>query len=79
MCLSVPGKVVEVEGDLAQVSIGGNLVRVGLHLVSEVQVGDYVLVHTGFALEKISEQEALENLALYQDWQEQQGSSNEEA
>ena len=64
MCLSVPGKVLSIERDKAQVAIQGNKVEVSLQLLDEVKVEDYVLVHVGFALEKISEEEAQEMLAL---------------
>jgi hydrogenase expression/formation protein HypC len=64
MCLSVPAKVVSVEGISAKVSVGGILVDVALHLVDDIKPGDYVLVHTGFALQKVSEEEALETIEL---------------
>ena len=64
MCLSVPAKVVSVEGVSAKVSVGGTLVDIALHLVEDVRPGDYVLVHTGFALQKVSEEEALETIEL---------------
>jgi hydrogenase expression/formation protein HypC len=70
MCLSIPGKVIEVDGNMAKVSVGGSIVNVGLHLVDNVRVGDYVLVHTGFALQKISEEEALETLRLIKELQD---------
>jgi len=64
MCLSVPAKIVAVNGNTAKVSVGGSLVDVSLHLVDDVKTGDYVLVHTGFALQKVSEEEALETIEL---------------
>lgn len=64
MCLSVPAKILSIEGDTGQASIGGSIVNVGLQLIDGPQVGDYVLVHTGFALEKISEEEALKTIEL---------------
>ncbi|MBN1413941.1 MAG: HypC/HybG/HupF family hydrogenase formation chaperone [Bacteroidales bacterium] len=64
MCLSIPAKVISVDGNSARVSVGGMLVNIGMHLVDDVHVGDYVLVHTGFALQKISEEEALETIEL---------------
>jgi hydrogenase expression/formation protein HypC len=64
MCLSIPAKVISVEGVSAKVSVGGSLIDISLHLVDEVKPGDYVLVHTGFALNKISEEEALETIEL---------------
>ncbi len=70
MCLSIPGKVIEISGTMAKVSVGGALVNTGLHLLDDVQVGDYVLVHTGFALQKISEEEALETIKLIKELEE---------
>jgi hydrogenase expression/formation protein HypC len=64
MCLSVPAKVILVEGISAKVSIGGTLIDISLHLVDDIKPGDYVLVHTGFALQKVSEEEALETIEL---------------
>lgn len=64
MCLSVPAKILSVEGNTAKASVGGAIVDTSLHLVDDVQPGDYVLIHTGFALQKISEEEALETIRL---------------
>lgn len=64
MCLSVPAKIISVEGHTAKASVGGAIVDTSLHLVEDVQPGDYVLIHTGFALQKISEEEALETIRL---------------
>jgi hydrogenase expression/formation protein HypC len=62
MCLGVPGKVVEKEREhdvlMGKVDFGGVLKRVCLEHVPEVKVGDYVLVHVGFALNTIDEDEA---------------------
>ena len=67
MCLSVPAKVLSIEGNMANASIGGVIVKAGLHLVDDVQVGDYILIHTGFALQKISEEEALETIRIIEE------------
>ena len=64
MCLSVPAKLIEINGDLAKASIGGSIIEVGLQLIEDPNIGDYVLVHTGFALEKIDEEEALKTIEL---------------
>ncbi|MFO8030142.1 MAG: HypC/HybG/HupF family hydrogenase formation chaperone [Cyclonatronaceae bacterium] len=64
MCLSIPGKVISIENDIATVSIGGSEVQAGLQLLDDVSIGDYVLVHSGFALQLISEEEAAQTLAL---------------
>jgi hydrogenase expression/formation protein HypC len=64
MCLSVPAKIISVDGDMADVSIGGTIFRAGLQMIENVKPGDYVLLHTGFAIQKISESEALETIRL---------------
>jgi len=64
MCLSVPAMVVRIEGQIADVSVGGAIFRAGLQMVDNVKVGDYILLHAGFAIQKISETEALETLNL---------------
>ncbi len=64
MCLAVPAKVVERDGEQAWVDLAGTRVRVSLVLTPDVQVGDYVLVHAGFAIEHVDEQEARETWEL---------------
>jgi hydrogenase expression/formation protein HypC len=64
MCLSVPALVVKIEGQMADVSVGGAIFRAGLQMVENVSAGDYILLHAGFAIQKISEEEALETLNL---------------
>jgi hydrogenase expression/formation protein HypC len=65
MCLAIPGRVVKLKDTmLAEVEIGGVTREVSLTLLPEAQVGDYVLVHTGFAIEKIDEKEAEETMKL---------------
>lgn len=64
MCLAVPGKILSVTGGddpltrMAKVSFGGVLKDVSLAYVPDAVVGDYVIVHVGFALNKLDEQEA---------------------
>ena len=64
MCLSIPAKIISIDGDTAHASIGGSVVEISLQLLDDVKTGDYVLVHTGFALEKINEEEALSTLEM---------------
>ena len=63
MCLGVPGKILSVQGDdpltrTARVSFGGIIKEVNLAYAPEAGVGDYVVVHVGFAISKVDEQEA---------------------
>ena len=69
MCLAVPGKVLEIwETDgtrMARVDFGGVDKEVCLEFVPDLEVGDYTIVHVGFALQRLDEQSALETLALF--------------
>ena len=67
MCLSVPGQVLEINGDRAKVSIGGNIYNAGLDLVEGISIGDYVLLHAGFVIQKIDEKEAEITLELFKE------------
>ncbi|RLI64088.1 MAG: HypC/HybG/HupF family hydrogenase formation chaperone [Candidatus Asgardarchaeum californiense] len=64
MCLAVPGKVVEIKGDKAIVDFGGIKREVIVSLLENVQIGEYVIVHAGFAIERLNEEEAKETLRL---------------
>jgi hydrogenase expression/formation protein HypC len=68
MCLGIPGKVVEIDdaGDLrmARVDFGGVRKEACLAYVPEVEVGDYVIVHVGFAISQLDEEEAQKTLEL---------------
>ncbi len=64
MCLGIPGRIVEIEKNRARVDVGGIVREISLDLCQEVSVGDYVLIHTGFAIHKVDEAEALETLKL---------------
>jgi hydrogenase expression/formation protein HypC len=64
MCLSIPAMVLKIEGDLADVSIGGAIFKAGLQMVENIRPGDYILLHAGFAIQKLDENEALETLEL---------------
>lgn len=66
MCLAIPMEVIKIENNTALVSAGGAEREVRLDLVDEMpQVGDYVLVHAGYALHKIDEEDARETLKLW--------------
>ena len=69
MCLGVPGEILEIQPDaigmaMARVSFGGIVKDICMAYVPEAQVGDYVLVHVGFAISQIDEAEALRTLEL---------------
>ncbi len=68
MCLGVPGKIVSLDDDwTAEVEIAGVTKKIGIQMVPDATVGDYVLVHTGFAMQKMDEAEALETLKLLEE------------
>ncbi|MDY0013351.1 MAG: HypC/HybG/HupF family hydrogenase formation chaperone [Rhodocyclaceae bacterium] len=66
MCLALPARVVErLENDLARVDLGGIKKEISLALVEDVAVGDYVIVHVGYALTRLDPGEAEATLALF--------------
>ncbi|MBU6950244.1 HypC/HybG/HupF family hydrogenase formation chaperone [Hahella sp. HN01] len=70
MCLAIPVQVESLlDNDEALVDIGGLKKRISLALVEDVRVGDYVILHVGYALSKIDEDEALRTLALFDEMQ----------
>ncbi len=79
MCLAIPGEIIEIVGDdpltrMARVSFGGVVREASLAYVPEAKPGDYVLVHAGFALQTVDEEEARRTLELF----EQLGDAEEE-
>ncbi len=64
MCLGIPGKVIEIKKNMAKVDVGGLSRDISLDLCPDVSVGEYVLIHTGFAIQKVDEKEAKETLDL---------------
>lgn len=64
MCLAVPGKVIEVRNDRAIVDFGGIKREVVISLLDNVKIGEYVIVHAGFAIERLDKEEAEETLRL---------------
>lgn len=66
MCLAIPGKVVKINQNLAKVDFGGVMREVDISLV-DVNIGGYVLVHAGFAIETIDKEEAERSLDLWKE------------
>lgn len=64
MCIGVPMKVVRIEGDKGVAEIGGIEREIGLQLMGDIRLGDYVIVHAGFAITKLDEEEAEKTLEL---------------
>lgn len=67
MCLAIPMKVKSVQDNLATVEVGGVEYEANLYLLSDVKVGDYLIVHAGFAIEKLDEDEARKSLEIWQE------------
>ncbi len=71
MCLAVPGKLLKIERDsvpvMGTVDFGGIQKRVCLDWMPEAKVGDYVIVHVGFAISTVDEEEALETLKMFKE------------
>lgn len=65
MCLAIPTLIKSIDGQNAQVEIGGVERKISLALTPEAQVGGYVIVHAGFAIGVLDEQEALETLRIF--------------
>ena len=64
MCLAIPARVVDLDGAMATVELAGVTKRASTHLLDGVRVGDYLLIHAGFALSRLDEAEAQETLRL---------------
>lgn len=72
MCLSIPARVEKIEEDQAICSVGTTSYNASLQLLDdeEISVGDYVLIHTGFAIQKLDEKEANESLKTFEEFNE---------
>ncbi|MFO7556107.1 MAG: HypC/HybG/HupF family hydrogenase formation chaperone [Desulfobacterales bacterium] len=64
MCLAIPSKIVKIENNVATIDVDGVRREASLILVDNSEIGDYVIVHAGFAIHKINEEDALESLKL---------------
>jgi len=75
MCLAIPGKIESISGDepltrMGKVNFGGVVKDVALAYVPDARIGDYVLVHVGFAISQIDEEEAAKTLKLFREMEE---------
>jgi len=62
MCLAIPAKIVKIENGMGTIDVDGTQRQVSLLLQEDARVGDYVIVHAGFAIHRVDEEEALESL-----------------
>ncbi len=68
MCLAIPGKIVKkTENSMGVVDLGGVTKEISLIFLPEAKEGDWIIIHTGFALESISEKDALETISILQE------------
>jgi hydrogenase expression/formation protein HypC len=68
MCLAIPMEVLTIDGQTAEVQVGGTRQTVRLDLISEFpEVGDFVIVHAGFALTRLDREEAIATLKLFEE------------
>ena len=70
MCLAIPMKIESIEGQVGKASIPGGEYAARLDFLDEVSVGDYVLVHAGFAIEVLDKAEALKTLEVFREYGE---------
>jgi len=64
MCLAIPAKVIKIEGSTATVELSEITTQADISLLEEVRVGDYLIIHTGMAIEVMNEEEAQETLKI---------------
>ncbi len=64
MCLAIPGKIVKIDGDTADIDFGGVIRKANVAMV-EAKVGEWAVIHAGFAIEIMNEEEAMETLELW--------------
>ena len=67
MCLAIPVQIKSIEGSEAEVEFGGITQKISVLLTPEAKLGDYVLLHTGYAISVINEEEAQETLRLFEE------------
>ena len=78
MCIAIPGKIISVEGQHAKVDFSGNVVNVNVGLITP-EVGKYVLVHAGCAIEVMEQDKAQELLTLFEELEEAEAEWNQQA
>jgi len=65
MCLAIPMKVIKIQDNVAEADVGGVIYRANLDLLSGIKIGDYIIVHAGFAIGKLDVAAALETLGIW--------------
>lgn len=70
MCLAIPMKLTRIEGDKGIAELSGVKKEVSLKLLEEVKLGDYLIIHAGFAIQRLDEEEAMKTLAIWEEIEE---------
>ena len=65
MCLAIPGKIVRINGQVAVVDYGGVQKEARIEFINDLKIGDYVIVHTGFAIEKLDQEAAKKSIEAW--------------
>lgn len=73
MCLAIPGKVIAIDGKIATLDILGVLREASIELLSDVQIGDYLIIHAGCAIEKVNEEEAKNTIGIFNELKDMMG------
>lgn len=73
MCLAVPVQLIEIHGDMGVADIAGTRREVDMRIIDDPQPGDYVLLHAGFAIQKIDPQEAEKTLEIWDELADMEG------
>ena len=73
MCLAVPGKVVKIDGVIGVVEVGGIRRQANLELLDRIRVGDYIILHAGFGIQRLDEDRAEETLSLLSELADRSG------
>ncbi|MCD4846027.1 MAG: HypC/HybG/HupF family hydrogenase formation chaperone, partial [Methanosarcinales archaeon] len=68
MCYAIPGNIIDIEGSEATIDYGGVIKKVNIGLIDNAQVNDYVLIHAGFAIEKLDRRSAEKSLAIIREY-----------
>lgn len=69
MCLAVPGKVESVNGDSAEIDFSGLKRKASIQFIPDVKIGDFVLIHAGFAIQKVDKNVAKETIRIFKELQ----------
>ncbi len=79
MCLAIPSMITAINGPIATIDVDGVRREVSLMLLEDAAVGDYVIVHAGFAIQKLEEDVARESLAILREAMERMDAANEKS